>query len=322
MWKRIALAVCFLFWCEWISKMPLEGQPLGQPSHPQSPADEKGTQSQSSQRGTKESPVFGDIGQHLQSESDVAKVEKDNKRKEFNDALVAWSAAGAAVFTGLLVIIGHRGVRAANRTLTAIQRQGELMEAGGNDTRELARQALRQSDLTQSQLELSHRPWVSADVTIGSGLTFDQRGCVLMLNVAIMNVGHSIAKHVGLWAEFVIRGLNDWRTIQEGLCNAVKQPNDAHDYGWLLFPGQGVTEPRAAIARPEDIARGIKEGHAKESSAISLHIIGCVDYQSTLDPTKHHQTRSLSENLSRSREQSERNRHIMFYAKVLPGLPF
>jgi hypothetical protein len=31
--------------------------------------------------------------------------------------------------------------------------------------------------------------------------------------------------------------------------------------------------------------------------------------------------RSLSENPARSREQSERNRHIMFYAKVVPGLP-
>jgi hypothetical protein len=32
-------------------------------------------------------------------------------------------------------------------------------------------------------------------------------------------------------------------------------------------------------------------------------------------------TRSLSENPARSRKQSERNRHIMFYAKRLPGLP-
>ena len=31
--------------------------------------------------------------------------------------------------------------------------------------------------------------------------------------------------------------------------------------------------------------------------------------------------RSLSENPARSRKQSERNRHIMFYAKRLPGLP-
>ena len=34
-----------------------------------------------------------------------------------------------------------------------------------------------------------------------------------------------------------------------------------------------------------------------------------------------HFARSLSENPARSREQSERNRHIMFYAKGLPGLP-
>jgi YD repeat-containing protein len=32
-------------------------------------------------------------------------------------------------------------------------------------------------------------------------------------------------------------------------------------------------------------------------------------------------TRSLSENPAKSREQSERNRHIMFYVKGLPGLP-
>lgn len=106
---------------------PLCGQSERQPRHEEKPANAKTTKPQSDQRGTKESPIFVYVEQDPQSKADATKAEKDDKRKEFNDRLVAWSAVGAAVFTGVLVIIGWRGVRAANRTLKAIERQADLM---------------------------------------------------------------------------------------------------------------------------------------------------------------------------------------------------
>ena len=109
--------------------MQLEGQPKGQPSHQQSPADTKAAQSQPSQRGTKESPVFVDIVKHPKSQAETTKDEEKNKRKELYDQLTAGAAVVAAFCTVLLVIVDYCGVRAAIRTLKAIEHQGKLMEA-------------------------------------------------------------------------------------------------------------------------------------------------------------------------------------------------
>lgn len=149
-----------------------------------------------------------------------------------------------------------------------------------------------QTDLTQAQLELSHRPWVSADIAITSSLIFDQRGAVLMLNVTMRNLGSSVAKHVSLWTEFVVSGVHDLNQAHERLCNIMKQPvNEKSDYGSLLFPGQVVIEPRPVIANQQDIDQAVKSGPFKDVEAIGLHLIGCVDYQSSFDPKKHHQTK-------------------------------
>jgi hypothetical protein len=103
------------------------GQAKGQPSRVDKPADAKTTQSQGDQRGTKDAPIVVQI-QSPQSEADAAKAEKDNKRKETVDFITACSAGLAALFTGLLVIVGWCGVRAAIRTLRAIETQATQMK--------------------------------------------------------------------------------------------------------------------------------------------------------------------------------------------------
>jgi hypothetical protein len=178
------------------------------------------------------------------------------------------------------------------RTLRAINRQVSEMQEQRGDTHGLAEQATRQTELTRAQLELSHRPWVSVDVGIASNLVFDQRGATLMLNVKMTNVGHSVAKYVSLWTEFVVLGIHNLNEAHEKLCDIMKQPvNQKSDYGWLLFPGQQVVESRGVIASPQDIAKALEAPAFQGMKAIGLHLIGCVDYQSTFDPTKRHQTR-------------------------------
>jgi len=202
-------------------------------------------------------------------------------------------------FTFWLVIVGGLQVLALIvqafvfwRTLRAINGQLELMRSAGQDTHDLAQQAVRQTDLTESQLELTHRPWVSVEVAVVSNLIFDERGAVLMLNATMRNLGSSVAKHVSLWTQFVVGGVHDLNQAHESLCNIMKQPvNEKSDYGSLVFPGQVVTEPRPIIASQEDIGQALKNGPFKEVNAIGLHLIGCVDYQSSFDPKKHHQTR-------------------------------
>jgi hypothetical protein len=224
---------------------------------------------QSTQVGTQSSPLIVETHERPKSKEEATEGQKDKEHAARIERWMLIFTGIAALATAFLVGIGWRGVNAAKDTLLAIQEQ---------------------SDLTQSQLELSHRPWISAEVSVGSELVFDERGGTLMLSAAIKNVGHSVAKHVSLWTEFVIGGDNV-QTAHEKFCNVIRQQNNASDYGWLLFPDQGITEPRPVIARLADVERGVREGPFKDSGEISLHLIGCVDYQSTLDPSKHHQTK-------------------------------
>jgi len=200
----------------------------------------------------------------------------DEHRAKFEDLATAATNNAAAA----------RDLAAANEA------QRSLMESAGRHTQALAEQAVRQTELTQAQLELSHRPWISVDIAPASPLVFDERGGVMMFNVTMKNVGHSVAKHVSLWMEFVVAGVHDLNETSNRLSNIMKQPvNEQSDYGWLLFPNQLAAEPRPAIAQPSDIQKALEIGHFKDVGAIGLHLVGCVDYPSSFDPKKRHQTR-------------------------------
>jgi hypothetical protein len=184
-----------------------------------------------------------------------------------------------------LIVVGILGVCAALRTLDTINRQASIMEQQTNVL-------TASTELARSQLELEHRPWVSADVSVASNLIFNEIGAMLTLNVTMKNAGRSVAKNVSLWTSFVIDGVDGLIQSHEKLCSVMKRPeNEKSGYGWLLFPEQGVTESRPIIALQDGIKRGLETGPFKDIGAVSFHIIGCVDYQSTLDPKKHHQTR-------------------------------
>jgi hypothetical protein len=171
-------------------------------------------------------------------------------------------------------------------------KQVSLMEKAGAHTEGLAQQAVRQADLTQKELELEHRPWIAVDVAPSSPISFDERGCVLMLNVTMTNVGRSVAKHVSLWLDFAILGIDDPIKVRDKLCDIMKQPqNENSDYGWLLFPNQRVVEPRPVVIRPENVKKATDLKMFQGLNAIGMHLVGCVDYPSALDPRKRHQTR-------------------------------
>jgi hypothetical protein len=166
------------------------------------------------------------------------------------------------------------------------------METSAKHTEDLARQAVRQADLTQKELELAHRPWIAVDIAPSSPIIFDERGCVLMLSVTMTNVGHSVAKHVSLWVGFAILGIDDPIKVRDQLCDIMKQPqNENSDYGWLLFPNQRVVEARPVIASPENVKKAVGGKIFQGLNAIGLHLVGCVDYPSALDPKKRHQSR-------------------------------
>ncbi len=87
------------------------------------------------QIGTKETPLVVDPQGHVNTPEETAKSQKDEDHKAFVDFWAVSSAVAVAVFTGILMIIGWRGVNAANRTLREIKRQADLMDTQIQDSR-------------------------------------------------------------------------------------------------------------------------------------------------------------------------------------------
>jgi hypothetical protein len=90
-----------------------------QSQKPQSPAPLIGTDS---------TPLIVETRSKAKSNEENAKEQADRKHTARIERWTLFFTGVAAGFTGLLVWVGWRGVRAANRTLEAIERQGNLME--------------------------------------------------------------------------------------------------------------------------------------------------------------------------------------------------
>jgi hypothetical protein len=169
-------------------------------------------------------------------------------------------------------------VQGAADSVGAMQEQRDIMQG--------------QLDIMKGQLELEHRPWVTVDIKPNSPIIFDQRGCVLMCEVTLTNVGHSVAKHVSLWTDFALLGIENPKEVRDKLCDIMRHPqNKGSDYGWLLFPGQRAIEQRPLIAVPERIKKALENKTFQGLNAIGLHLVGCADYPSSINPEKRHQTR-------------------------------
>jgi hypothetical protein len=74
---------------------------------------------------------------------------------------------------------------------------------------------------------------------------------------------------------------------------------------------------RTTLDIPAPVYRKLKEQAAQRGCSVRDLLLSGAE-RVLLHPQR---PRSLSEKPARSREQSERNRHIMFYGKGLPDLP-
>src|SRR5260370_30463537 len=169
------------------------------------------------------------------------------------------------------IVINAIYVIVSGLTLFFIYRQARHMRESVTLAQAQVKQASRQADLIQKQLEFSERPWIAVDIAPASQLIVNERGATLMLNVTMKNVGHSVARYFSLWTEFVVAGVHDLNQVQEKLSNIMKDPvNAKRDYGWLLFPGQSVTESRPVIAALKDIEQALETGRFKIKKAFAF----------------------------------------------------
>jgi hypothetical protein len=133
----------------WIafSWQPTWGQSPGvriDPTHkPKQQANLAGDNTQRPQIGTNSSPLVVETHARAESKEESAKTQND---KDHAASIERWTlifTGGATFFTGFLVVIGWRGVVAANRTLRAIEKQAGLMETQIEDARKSGENSVR-----------------------------------------------------------------------------------------------------------------------------------------------------------------------------------
>jgi hypothetical protein len=189
----------------------------------------------------------------------------------------------------------------ASKQVIAAEGQVELMKTAGTHTEQLAQQAVKQSDLTQRQFDLTNRPWISIDfVKPISNLEFREGGDVLVwFAYQIQNVGNSVAQHISPWIEPIITAVDNPVEVRARISEQLKKPIDSYfDHGKLIFPDQVITDRYPVMIRPDKLVQALEKSPFKDRDgsvikAIGLEIFVCFDYQSTVDPSKHHQTQSM-----------------------------
>jgi hypothetical protein len=168
--------------------------------------------------------------------------------------------------------------------------RGQLaeMKSGGADTHDLAEAAKKQAGVAATQLEMSERPWISAEITLASPLTFDaiNESMKITLAFAIKNTGYSPALNVSYYAEmFPLGGGIDPVAERTKLCDRMGNGELAPLFGDTIFPGDHPLERDLTIGMSHKAVTSAAKG-----SFISPVVIACVDYQYSFS-SQHRQTR-------------------------------
>jgi hypothetical protein len=196
-------------------------------------------------------------------------------------------------------------VLVAAYTCQVFERQLNEMKTGSADTHTLALVAKQQADLVGNQIELSERPWVSAEnISITQPLDFTHNPQLMVPDAARMtisyllrNTGNSPAIHAMWRSKLIILSMarNETEEMIEReneLCAPMlKMPRQLLDV--TIFPGDKIPGSEGLGLYPKEIASGLKSrqsGIFKHKGYLSLALIACVDYRSSFSP-QHHQTR-------------------------------
>jgi hypothetical protein len=142
----------------------------------------------------------------------------------------------------------------------------------------------------QHQTFQEERPWIALSVSPASNFTYDtNNGALIWLKFTLMNDGHSLAQYTSVWTDIALNG--KWPESQKRICGIPKAATNAKsDYGYLLFPGQSVTDSIPAVARSNVVKQALATTPFQGGGVISADVVVCVDYKSAID-SQHHQTR-------------------------------
>lgn len=220
-------------------------------------------------------PVYVTVHPHLEFPVSISKPEPSNKEK-WSKRFKAWielAALGAAIWIGIL----NLGV------LNQIKQQTPKISLSADA-------ATKAANTSERELEVSERPWVTTDFKLLGPLVFDKSGVHTTVSISIKNVGRSPAIHVYpilgiLSLETAPLGIKDG---QRGLgCGQVLAPNI--DVGTTIFPNGSaspyILSPTLSPVKIQEGVDRIAKDARPGSKLLTLHLLGCIVYESSFKVT-------------------------------------
>lgn len=210
------------------------------------------------------------------------------------------AALAAACFVGVQVgemtdqtqILGSQSESAAAGAAIGelnIRKQLGIAQQQSLAAQDQAKAAQKSVQAIEGQTFQSERPWIAVSIAPAPDFQYDVDRTIIMLKFTLTNVGHSLAKYTSVWTRLSMN--EKWPGDQKRICAIPKlKINSKSDYGYLLFPGQTVTDTIPAAASPEDVKRELATTPFQGGGVVSFDVVVCVDYESIID-SRHHQTR-------------------------------
>jgi hypothetical protein len=145
---------------------------------------------------------------------------------------------------------------------------------------------IAQGETSLRQFEITDRPWLMADISLASPLTFDSQGGHLTFKVAVKNVGRSVAVNMTINAKMVIPNpaqdiYGIVATEHAYVCRGI----NSEIASYALFPERSHIQEISFGLVPQEMEQGRLGG----SAFFYLFFVGCVDYQFS-GHEGHHQT--------------------------------
>jgi hypothetical protein len=158
-----------------------------------------------------------------------------------------------------------------------VQAQEAKISAGA--ARVSADSAKDASLTAKASFETSQRPWLIANASVVSPLTYDKEGGHITLHYSLVNAGHTPASKILLIPEFYfLKGVSSDPILErERLCTEVRKSSGG--FGDTIFPNQ-LTEQNFMMTLP---AKDIEDAqNSLNTKFISVLIIDCIAYRSTV----------------------------------------
>jgi hypothetical protein len=168
-------------------------------------------------------------------------------------------------------------------------------------TKKSADAAKTSADTGKTELELSRRPWLSADFAVMGPLIIDKDGAHLTIQVAVVNFGQSPAVRgddkIKMFGSFL--NVPDPRKVRQEICqeaegSSVNTQNTRNQYLKTWFPGKQVQTFKLRLSSDEirragvDIPRSLFSGYPEKDKSYSIGIAYCVAYFPSFKEVQYH----------------------------------